>query len=62
MRYSSIIAGAMLLLASVAYAQLSQTGAGSKAGGGAPLVPCTSTGIYNLNNVCNDIYLLSVML
>ncbi len=27
----------------------------------APLTPCTSTGIYNLSNVCNDIYFIGAL-
>jgi hypothetical protein len=30
-------------------------------GGGAPLVSCPSTGIYNLANVCNDIYFIGAL-
>jgi len=26
-----------------------------------PLTPCTSTGIFNLNNVCNDIYFIGAL-
>lgn len=30
-------------------------------GSGAPLTPCNSTGIYNLGNVCNDIYFIGAL-
>ena len=26
-----------------------------------PLVPCTSTGIYDLSNTCNDIYFIGAL-
>lgn len=26
-----------------------------------PLTPCTSTGIYDLSNVCNDIYFIGAL-
>lgn len=30
-----------------------------KGSGAAPVVGCSSTGIFNLNNTCNNIYLLT---
>lgn len=27
----------------------------------APLVPCTSTGIFDLSNTCNDIYIIGAL-
>lgn len=26
-----------------------------------PLTPCTSTGVYDLSNVCNDIYFIGAL-
>jgi len=34
---------------------------GQSAASNPPLVPCTSTGIFNLNNVCNDIYFIGAL-
>lgn len=33
----------------------------SNGNGGAPLTPCASTGIYDLSNVCNDIYFIGAL-
>lgn len=30
-------------------------------GASAPLTPCTSTGIYDLSNTCNDIYFIGAL-
>ena len=47
------------LLSLPASAQLTLTSSGSNQyGGGVPLVSCASTGIYDLSNVCNDIYFI----
>lgn len=34
---------------------------GNKVISSAPLTPCTSTGIFNLSNVCNDIYFIGAL-
>jgi hypothetical protein len=31
------------------------------AGSGPPPVTCASTGVFNLNNVCNDIYFIGAL-
>lgn len=38
--------------------RVNKLGAYPLAGTLAPLVPCTSTGIFDLGNVCNDIYFI----
>lgn len=35
--------------------------AGKKGVAGPPLVSCASTGIFNLSNVCNDIYFIGAL-
>ena len=61
----TILRWAIVLLALAAIpasAQLLTTGVGPGSfGGGTPLVPCTSTGIYDLSNVCNDIYFIGAL-
>lgn len=44
-------------------AQLTLTGSGSNqyGAGGAPPVTCASTGVYDLSNVCNDIYFIGAL-
>lgn len=34
---------------------------GQADGSGAPLVSCASTGIFDLSNVCNDIYFIGTL-
>jgi hypothetical protein len=53
----------VLLISSLpASAQLLTTGVGPGGfGGGTILTPCTSTGIYDLSNVCNDIYFIGAL-
>ena len=57
----------VLLLAGIAAAwaippsqQIIMFGQGSSASS-PPVTPCTSTGIFNLGNVCNDIYFIGAL-
>lgn len=34
---------------------------GNSSASSPPLVPCTSTGVYDLSNVCNDIYFIGAL-
>jgi hypothetical protein len=60
----------LLLTASIAAAhafglglgnRFGKLGAMGKGGGSAPPVSCASTGIFNLGNVCNDIYFIGAL-
>ena len=42
-------------------AEFGHLGAGAGGGSFTPPVPCTSTGIFNLSNVCNDIYFIGAL-
>jgi hypothetical protein len=41
--------------------RLGKLGAASGGGTVTPLTPCTSTGIFDLSNTCNDIYFIGAM-
>ncbi len=61
-KISLAIALALLVAAvSMSRATLLDTGIGPATNGVVVLTPCTSTGIYDLSNTCNDIYFLGAL-
>lgn len=60
---SRIAVAALLVLLglSAPSAQLSLMGVGPVTNGSVVLTPCNSTGVYDLSNVCNDIYFLGAL-
>lgn len=65
-----IFAAILMLVSSLAAAHAFGLGEGnrfgrlgtfSKKSTGGGLTPCTSTGIFNLSNVCNDIYFIGAL-
>lgn len=60
-RIAAAIALIALLVAAGAHAQLTMMNIGGGDLGASTLTPCASTGIYNLSNVCNDIYFIGAL-